>query len=185
MPTETKSHPETRGRPTLYKGIRMRSRTEADYAAYLDRRGHLWEYEPECFADENGQWLPDFRITKAGRRGEDGRLIEVKPAEMLKPAEGECDHCVIRHVDAIIDKVRTAWTSEPAATIEIVFWKYGASMPVLGLIGALRQPWMVDVPGHFNFPLLWAGAGQADTLSPSPEVAAGTSPDEGEGSHDR
>jgi len=39
----------------------MRSRTEALYAASLHGIA-TWEYEPECFADEHGQYLPDFRV---------------------------------------------------------------------------------------------------------------------------
>lgn len=28
----------------------------------LDRQGWEWAYEPDCFAGEGGQWLPDFRV---------------------------------------------------------------------------------------------------------------------------
>jgi hypothetical protein len=52
----------TWGRRTLYKGIQMRSRLEATWAAHFDAAGTEWEYEPECFADESGQYLPDFRL---------------------------------------------------------------------------------------------------------------------------
>jgi hypothetical protein len=51
-----------KARPTIYKGIQMRSRLEAAYAQHLDADNYPWEYEPECFADETGQYLPDFRI---------------------------------------------------------------------------------------------------------------------------
>ena len=61
-------------RPTLYKGIRMRSRLEADYASSLDRRGIDWQYEPTCFGGPDGQWLPDF---KTGT----GHYVEVKRAD--------------------------------------------------------------------------------------------------------
>ena len=50
------------GRPTLYKGIRMRSRLEATWAAHFDAVGTPWEYEPLAFANEDGQYLPDFRV---------------------------------------------------------------------------------------------------------------------------
>lgn len=49
-------------RPTTYRGIRMRSRLEAGFAQWLDQLGCTWEYEPECFADETGQYLPDFLV---------------------------------------------------------------------------------------------------------------------------
>lgn len=45
--------------PTVYRGIQMRSRLEAKWAAYFDLRGDIqWEYEP---LDYNG-WIPDFTI---------------------------------------------------------------------------------------------------------------------------
>lgn len=40
----------------------MRSRTEARFAAMLDREGLKWDYEPFCLADQHGQWLPDFEV---------------------------------------------------------------------------------------------------------------------------
>ena len=54
-----------KARPTIYKGIHMRSRLEATFAQHLDHSdcGRHWRYEPECFADETGQYLPDFYAT--------------------------------------------------------------------------------------------------------------------------
>lgn len=49
-------------RPTLYNGIQMRSRLEAGFAAWLDRYKFTWQYEPQTFATERGQYLPDFHI---------------------------------------------------------------------------------------------------------------------------
>jgi hypothetical protein len=64
-----------RARPTVYKGIEMRSRLEAEWAASFDEMGWPWEYEPCAYADERGRYLPDFRL-----REDDGRVtfIEVK-----------------------------------------------------------------------------------------------------------
>lgn len=53
-------NPRLKARPTLYRGTLMRSRLEAGYAAWLDRLGFRWEYEPKAFAGAAGQWLPDF-----------------------------------------------------------------------------------------------------------------------------
>lgn len=57
------------GRPTVYKGIRMRSRLEAKWAADFDSDASEsdcwlqgWDYEPCAFADEVDQYLPDFRL---------------------------------------------------------------------------------------------------------------------------
>jgi hypothetical protein len=49
-------------RPTTYKGIKMRSRLEARYAALFDERRFSWTYEPGCFANQEGQYLPDFEL---------------------------------------------------------------------------------------------------------------------------
>ena len=49
-------------RPTIYKGIQMRSRLEAGFAAWLDRVNLSWEYEPHALANEHGQYLPDFLV---------------------------------------------------------------------------------------------------------------------------
>lgn len=66
----------TRGRPTTYKGIKMRSRLEASYAAVLDSIDDItWAYEPQCFADASGQYLPDFRCVNT----EGVCYFEVKP----------------------------------------------------------------------------------------------------------
>lgn len=65
-------------RPTLYRGIQMRSRLEARVAATLDRKDISWEYEPDCFADETGQYLPDFRVWYEASKAR--TYLEVKPA---------------------------------------------------------------------------------------------------------
>jgi len=51
-----------KARPTIYKGIRMRSRLEAAFAQYLDDRDLSWEYEPVAFAGHGMQYLPDFKV---------------------------------------------------------------------------------------------------------------------------
>jgi hypothetical protein len=50
-------------RPTTYRGIQMRSRTEATFAALLDGMDFQWRYEPRAFADASGQYLPDFELS--------------------------------------------------------------------------------------------------------------------------
>ena len=61
-------------RPTLYKGVRMRSRLEALYAAWLDNYRDAewpdepfwkWSYEPMAFGSPDGQYLPDFFVYSA------------------------------------------------------------------------------------------------------------------------
>lgn len=158
-----------KGRPTLYKGIRMRSRLEADYAAWLDRQGRQWEYEPECFADEHGQWLPDFRVAKLNEYYGVPHLIEVKPGEMLRPKKGEQLNDVLDRVDAVLGRCRPAWVCEPGSVTEVTFWRYGVPEPDLSLVAAWDKPWTAWVPG-FHLPLLWIGAGQGDTVGLMAEV---------------
>ena len=50
---------------TEYGGTTFRSQLEARWAAYFDRQGIAWEYEPAQFDG----WTPDFRLG-AGRRGD-------------------------------------------------------------------------------------------------------------------
>lgn len=80
--SESESLGPWKARPTLYKGIRMRSRLEARYAQHLDRNGFRWEYEPDCYGDETGDYLPDFLIVgnASGASRHPTRLyIEIKP----------------------------------------------------------------------------------------------------------
>lgn len=97
-------------RPTVYKGIHMRSRLEATYAAIMDNDGFCWEFEPECFADETGQYLPDFlrwdpENPPTGTRGE---YVEVKPSAAPGPATRE----VLRRMEII-------WSSKPDALLTL------------------------------------------------------------------
>ena len=63
-------------RPTTYNGVRMRSRLEAAYAEQFDAFGWEWQYEPQCFGTQTGQYLPDFLVTD--RTGAPA-YAEVKP----------------------------------------------------------------------------------------------------------
>jgi hypothetical protein len=62
--------------PTVYRGIRFRSRLEARWAVWFDALGLDWTYEPPTRGGVAYQ--PDFLI---GTFGEDGRrwFIEIKP----------------------------------------------------------------------------------------------------------
>ena len=51
--------------------IPSRSQLEARWAAYFDRRGIAWEYEPARFDG----WVPDFRLTLDGAQV----YAEIKP----------------------------------------------------------------------------------------------------------
>lgn len=76
------SAPTVKARPTVYNGVQMRSRLEAGYAMWLDSVGARWDYEPECFATEEGQYLPDFVIRDMWVLWDDrvtDLYVEVKP----------------------------------------------------------------------------------------------------------
>lgn len=102
-------------RPTLYKGIQMRSRMEAGFASWLDRNHLRWDYEPKAFGGPAGQYLPDFLIWGlAVVDVEHAPLIfrayvEVKPDSVM-----EQDHC------HIADRMRIIHGSEPQAVLLVV-----------------------------------------------------------------
>lgn len=49
--------------PTVYRGIQLRSRLEANVAFFLDELGLAWEYEPISFMlDDGTHYRPDFWI---------------------------------------------------------------------------------------------------------------------------
>jgi hypothetical protein len=157
MTTGTERRPETRGRPTLYKGIKMRSRLEADYAGHLDRGGRPWEYEPVCFGGDDGQWLPDFRVGRVG--SSQTWLVELKPASLLKSRKGEAGWDVVRRIDEILARASIAWLSEPGAAIDLVFWTYGATTADYTITGRSNTPWYV-IHENVSFMSLWPGMGQ-------------------------
>jgi hypothetical protein len=102
---------EIKSRATTYRGIKMRSRLEADYAGHLDREGvYSWGYEPECFAGPGGQWLPDFGLTGGVIGGR--TYVEVKPESL-------------QDIDPVLRQMEVAWLSEPAAGLRLVLWRYG------------------------------------------------------------
>ncbi len=66
-----------KAKPTEYRGVRMRSRLEAKWAAFFDEIGWDWMYEP---VDLDG-YIPDFLIK--GSNDRPGLLVEVKPTMAL------------------------------------------------------------------------------------------------------
>jgi hypothetical protein len=137
----------------------MRSRLEADYAADLDRSSLRWEYESECFANSNGQWLPDFGYT-THRNGPLGVFCEVKPTgPLLAYVPGSVGF--VSHVDAFLERMTIAWSSRPDACLELTFWQYGGPAYLTVLCGARGKPWLVE--GRQGMPtLLWSGMGQIE-----------------------
>jgi hypothetical protein len=54
--------------PTIYSGYKFRSRLEARWACFFDALDVAYEYEPEGYALDGINYLPDFRITQPGSR---------------------------------------------------------------------------------------------------------------------
>ncbi len=92
-----------KSRPTIYNGIQMRSRLEATFAQHCDATGASWVYEPVCFADERGQYLPDFRLDIATER----IYIEIKPTETVAAAA--------------LESMKRIWSSEPTAHLAVMY----------------------------------------------------------------
>jgi hypothetical protein len=60
---------------TVYAGVVMRSRLEADFARHLDGERIVWRYEPAVYGPPGRGYLPDFELLR-----DDGRhFVEVKP----------------------------------------------------------------------------------------------------------
>lgn len=93
-----------RSRPTVYKGVRMRSRLEASFAQFLDDSGVSWAYEPECFADESGQYLPDFKVQLRERT----LYVELKP------------NAVFVDRDAELKRMHPILSTDPAARLDVI-----------------------------------------------------------------
>lgn len=93
-------------RPTVYKGIQMRSRLEARMAQHLDELGFLWDYEPMVFASEGGQYLPDFGLYDEPDRPSKYLIYaEVKPT--------------VDHAYRAMAQMQIIWESEPSANLGI------------------------------------------------------------------
>jgi hypothetical protein len=84
---------------TVYHGVTMRSRLEADFARHLDGLGMSWVYEPTLFGPVGRGYLPDFRLDL----GERPCYVEVKPT--------------LREAVAAQRRMRVIWTAYPTATL--------------------------------------------------------------------
>lgn len=156
-----KERPHIPARPTVYKGIKMRSRLEADYASALDRDGETWEYEPTCFGGPEGQWLPDFRV------GSHSAYVELKPAYLIAWDTRDLNEVYAR-IDKILTRMTIAWVSEPDVYLHLVFWTYGAEQTdaPLSIAAAGRNgPWLTYTPSTLDVPLMWPGMGQFDAIA--------------------
>lgn len=92
-------------RPTTYRGIRMRSRLEALYAASIDGLPAAWAYEPQCFANQAGQYLPDFVLRWTLNDPWDVEYVEIKPTRQA--------------AETAVERMRIILDSEPEAILSV------------------------------------------------------------------
>jgi hypothetical protein len=97
----------------------MRSRLEARFAAILDADGFKWTYEPRAFADESGQYLPDFEVWMYGLTVP--TYIEVKPTF----------HLALKATA----RMEIIWSSEPEAILAV--WLPDGDVLIAG--GLIRE----------------------------------------------
>lgn len=127
-----------KARPTTYKGTRMRSRLEAGFAAWLDSEHISWEYEPECFGSDEGQYLPDFRLTGIwvdGRGTGSAVYVECKAPTL----DFEVD------VFSFMRRMEVIRASDPAAVLaiasphDLAFWSFPLSIGQRWGVGVWRR----------------------------------------------
>lgn len=104
-------------RPTIYRGVQMRSRLEASWAAHFDELGLVWTYEPVAFGGRGGQYLPDFLLEHPNG---DRAYAEIKPT--------------LEAAYRALPRMAIVWESEPDA--ELVMYVAGA-----GFYRGLRGRW--------------------------------------------
>jgi hypothetical protein len=156
-------------RKTSYRGVLMRSRLEADYAAHLDRHGYEWEYEPIVFAGPAGQWLPDFRYRCRGESESPTWYVEVKPVSHLDCKPGENYWARLARIDELLSRMAMTWLTEPAAMLVLDWWEYGRGDSVTAVYGCRSQAWLCT--GDLPFAVAWPGMGQVQNWPPGTAAA--------------
>ena len=105
-----------KARPTVYKGVRMRSRLEATFAQRCDENGETWEYEPNRFGNELGQYLPDFKVTAPWVPNRPC-YVEVKP---FVTQDMRIDWNHPRGWACLMERMAIIWSSEP--NCDLMLW---------------------------------------------------------------
>jgi hypothetical protein len=132
---------DLKARPTTYNGIKMRSRLEAGFAAWLDKYGFVWEYEPHAFASTDGQYLPDFRLAAvrcSWLRHPSRVYVEVKPVMDRND----------RHVP---QAMATIWGSEPDAVLAVASPQglgsgHGGGLGIVYKTSMVPGKWVISDP---------------------------------------
>ena len=146
--------------PTLYRGRMYRSRLEARWAAFFDRLGWTYEYEPF----DLGKWSPDFLLTDLDV------LVEVKPSrkaeldqetahKMHQAAGGRWMLLTLAAPELATDKrnvVDCGWFFDPAGICHhaLIGWLADNDRPVMSATFPVPTPedFREEHPGR----LIWA-----------------------------
>lgn len=161
---EERMMPEIAAIPTMYRGVRFRSRLEARWACFFNSLGYRWSYE----ALELTQYVPDFTIEEDRYDGNCISIVEVKPishgrvfTEVSQPGtqfasdndELARDRSVLREACAKIE--RAGWPGESfvvGVDPSMVLWN-----------GPSERGWhrgqFVRQARHFDWQAAWAHAG--------------------------
>jgi len=108
--------PKIPGIPTLYRGTRFRSRTEARWAVLFDELGWGWVYEPRDLAG----YIPDFIL----RLDEAPLLVEVKG-----------DAVTVEQLVEHAHKIEISGWDGEALLVGAAPWHLTSSQPLIGWFG--------------------------------------------------
>jgi hypothetical protein len=154
-------------KPVTYKGVEMRSQLEAQTARALDRIGVAWHYEPTRYADESGQFTPDFKLPsvrvvgwRAIPRYTTPLHIEARPShEEQWRRKNERDAAILAHSSD--DPLLFVGLGEMAAAL--LGWCYGIkeNEPVLAVLGEWREIGLDGLKGQPPEPCLYVDAAAA------------------------
>jgi len=120
--------------PTLYKGVRLRSRLEARWACVFDQVYWDWEYEP---FDAKG-YIPDFII----RRRIGNYIVEIKPIDCLVSDDGQkrLTECVAKARESGIELpvvVLGSRIHKASSLVEIT--EHNSELNYAAVIGAISE----------------------------------------------
>lgn len=119
-------------RPTVYRGVQMRSRLEAQAAESFDRHDVEWCYEPKAFGSPSGQYLPDFLVWPGDPWQS---FVEMKGVESLG------------HLGPVMARMEIIYESEPSAHLFLDARGPSGSLRLHGWLdpGCARGHWVPSV----------------------------------------
>lgn len=90
--------------PTTYKGVKFKSKLEAQWAAFFDLCDCFWEYEPNTASGAFDQWRPDFKLRLTYQWIESKQAhfyldfyMEVKPCDLVPFPDGVARKIMYAH----------------------------------------------------------------------------------------